>query len=128
MSHYTTIKVKLHENDIDALKMACKELGLEFGGKGRVRFYYDRNQVTADYVIKIPGCPYDVGLQKDPITGDLTLVYDKYEGLVEKVLGVDCAKLVQSTVYNKIAKQAKLKGYFVAKRVEKDSVFVEIKL
>ena len=125
MSHYSTIKCTLTINDLDFIKDACKELGLTFRVGGKVRFYYTHDEQTADYVISIPGSRYDVGLKKDK-QGNLELVYDKYDGSVEKVLGKDCHKLIQSTVYHKIVRHAKLNRKFVAKRRVGDSLFVEI--
>jgi len=126
MSHYSTIKCSLTISDLDFIKEACKELGLTFRVGGKVRFFYSHDQQTADYVISIPGSNYDVGLKRD-LAGNLTLIYDKFDGSVEKVLGKDCHKLIQSTIYHKIVKHAKLNGKFVAKRYNKgESVFVEI--
>lgn len=114
MSHYSTIKVKI--DDIEAVRDACEELGLTLKGKGKVRFYYSHNQIEADYVISIPGCPYDVGLVKD-MSGEYSLVYDKFGNHVEKVLGENCHKLVQAAVYHKVKRQAKMRGFFVQKKV-----------
>ena len=126
MSHYTTIEVKLNIYDISAIKDACKELGLTLRGRGKIRYFYTHDQVTADYVISIPNCPYDVGLVKDE-KGNLKIVYDDFQGKVEQILGKNCSKLVQSAIFHKIKRAAQLKGKFISKRVMvKDSVFVEI--
>lgn len=122
MSHYSTVTVKI--DDVNAVKDACKELGLIIKEKGTIRYYYNQGHTTADYVISIPNCPYDVGLVKDPLTGNYNLVYDKYGGHVEKVLGVNCCKLVQSATYHKIAKHAKLKGFFITKQDNKGKLQV----
>jgi len=125
MSHYTQIKCSLTIGDLDFIKEACKELGLTFRIGGKVRFFYNHDQKTADYVISIPGSNYDVGLKADK-KGNFELIYDKFDGSVERILGKDCHRLIQSTVYHKICKHAKLNGRFVAKRRVGDSLFVEV--
>jgi len=103
-------------NDIDAIKAACEELGLQIREGGVVRYYYQNNNVKADYVISWAGSSYDVGLKKDIKTGNFHLVYDTYNGQVEAKLGKGCCKLIQSATFHKIAVKAKLKGWFVTKR------------
>lgn len=118
MSHYSTIAVEL--NDIESIKAACSELNISVKERGKIRYYFSQGVADADYVLSIQGCPYDVGLVKDPKTGNFNLVYDKYGGHVEKVLGKNCSKLVQSATYHRIVKKAKLKGFFVS-RTTKDN-------
>jgi hypothetical protein len=114
MSHYSQHVSKL--NDIDAVKAACEELNLTIREGGTVRYYSSSNQVKANFVISIPGCQYDVGLVKDSKTGNYTLVYDEWQGYVEKKLGKGCIKLIESANYHKITKKAKLRGYFINRK------------
>ena len=114
MSHYSQHVSKL--NDIDSIKAACEELKLSVKENAYVRYYSSHGQVKADYVISIPGCPYDVGLVKDIKTGNFNLVYDEFQGHVEKILGKKCIKLIESSTYHRISRKAKLKGYFVNRK------------
>jgi hypothetical protein len=125
MSHYSTIKVSLTISDLDFIKEACKELNLTFRIGGKVRFFYGHDQQTADYVISVPGSNYDVGLKRN-LKGELELIYDKFDGSIERILGKDCHKLIQSTVYHKICKSAKLNGKVVTKKKVGDSLFVTV--
>jgi len=121
MSHYSTHTTKL--NDLDSIKAACTELNLTIKEGGRIRYYSSMGQVNADYVISIQGCPYDVGLVKDQKTGNYNLVYDTWQGYVEKHLGKGCEKLIKSAIFHKIAKKAKGYGYFIQKKdTEKGTV------
>ena len=127
MSHFSRIAVQL--DDIEAIKEACKELGVTLSaGKARVAGYYgDRGSIEADHVISIAGCHYQVGLVKNEVTGNYDLVYDKFSGEVEKKLGNNCSKLVQSATYHKVARHAKLKGYFITKKLtDKGTLHVEL--
>jgi hypothetical protein len=124
MSHYSTHNTKL--NDIDSIKDACNELGLTIKEGGTVRYYSSQGQVKADYVISWSGSPYDVGLVKDKITGNFNLVYDSYQGYVEKKLGKGCTKLIDSSTFHRIAKKAKLKGYFLTKKSDETGIDVTL--
>lgn len=125
MSHLTELgKVNLGMFDIEAIKDACQELHLTFRVGGHIRYYYGQGQ-TADYVISIEGCPYDVGLVKDE-QGNFKLVYDKWNDVVEKALGKNCHKLVQSAIFHKIRRACNQKGKPIIKRQGKTSLFVEI--
>lgn len=126
MSQYTTFgKINLCIYDLDAIKDACQELHLSFRVGGTVRYYWGHNQITADYVISIEGCPYDVGLIKDEF-GNFKLVYDTYGGHVEKALGKGCHRLVQSAIFHKIRRACNQRGKPIIRRQGKTSVFVEI--
>jgi len=115
MSHYSQFVSKL--NDIDSVRLACEELGLSIRENSTVRGYYSDNQsVKADFVVSWLGCQYEVGLVRDAKTGHFTLVYDTWQGNVEKKLGKGCIKLIESANFHKIAKKAKLKGYFINRR------------
>jgi len=127
MSHYTTIEVKLSIHDIEAIRDACAELKLKIRAGGIVRYYFSHNQQHADYVVSIPGCPYDVGLVKDG-NGNFKLVYDDYQGYVEKALGKGCHKLIQSAIFHKIRRKSVSMGKHIFKQQKSgsNSLFVEI--
>jgi hypothetical protein len=60
MSHFTEIKAQI--KDIEALRLACQELGLTLLQNVEARGYYD-NKTKGDYVIQLNG-PYDIALNK----------------------------------------------------------------
>lgn len=126
MSHFSRVEVKL--DDEAAIREACKELGLTITGKGRVEGYYgDRGSTEADLVISVPNTHYQVGLVLNPKTGNYDLVYDKFSGEIEAKLGSNCSKLVQSATYHKVARHARLKGYFITKKMtDKGTLHVEL--
>lgn len=116
MSHFTRHECKL--DDMEAIKEACKELGVTLSeGKARVQGYYGAHgSIEADRVITVPGTHYQVGLVKNEKTGNYDLVYDGYDGTIEAKLGKGCHKLIQSATFHKIARPARLKGFFITKK------------
>jgi|GEM_PF-6107024 len=116
MSHLSQYTTKL--NDLESIKAACEELGLQFKEGGNVRWYGSSQR--ADFVISWAGSSYDVGLVKDPITGNYTLIYDTYTGQVEQKLGRGCNRLIDSANYHKVAKKALAYGYFVQRENTED--------
>ena len=71
MSHTSTIKVKFE--DKEALKAACKSLGLHFQeGSHSVQLYGEK--VKTDFSIKLEGWRYPVAICGDEIK------YDSYNG------------------------------------------------
>jgi hypothetical protein len=57
MSHFTEIKTQI--KDIEALRLACQELGLSLVPNTEARGYYE-NKSKGDYVVQLKG-PYDLG-------------------------------------------------------------------
>ena len=114
MSHTSLVQANI--SDLESVQEACKELNLSIRKGGIVKSYY--NDKTADYVISIQGCPYEVGLVWNNKEKKYNLLYDSYGGHIENKLGKNCGKLVQSAAFHKVAKAAKLKGFFVSKKIE----------
>ena len=56
MSHFTEIKTQI--KDIEALRLACQELGLNLLQNAEARGYYE-NKTKGDYVIQLKGL-YDI--------------------------------------------------------------------
>jgi hypothetical protein len=112
MSHYSTIAVNL--DDEASIKAACNELDLKFRLNSKVKGYYGHGE-TCDMVIEIQGSPYEVGLRRNG-KGGYDLIYDKFGGHVEKVLGKDCKKLVESATYHKVTKTARKLGYLIQRK------------
>ncbi len=75
MSHFTEIKTQI--KDIEALRLACQELGLGLVPNTEARGYYE-NKTKGDYVIKLKG-PYDIALNKQH-DGTFDLTADLWQG------------------------------------------------
>ena len=82
MSHFTEIKSQI--KDIEALRLACQELGLTLLRRAEARSYYE-NKTKGDYVIRLKG-PYDIALNKRQ-DGTYGLTADLWQGHVEKEVG-----------------------------------------
>lgn len=91
MSHTTTIK-SLAIKDTRAIVKAVEELraqgvNCQLLTNAVPRLYYQNQHGRCDYVVNLPGCRFDVGLdlQSD---GSYAPVFDEHGGLVSKHLGV----------------------------------------
>ena len=60
MSHFTEIKTQI--KDIEALRLACLEMGLTLLQNADARGYYE-NKTKGEYVVQLQG-PYDIALNK----------------------------------------------------------------
>lgn len=116
MSHTTAIKaVKI--TSLTALKAAITTLAqngmkisLQEGGVPRAYYPDQPGMGHADFVIKLGGCPYDIGLYKQD-DGSYEPRTDFFRGHVESVLGAKAS----SPEY---AEQAKLGRLFQAYAIE----------
>ena len=118
MSHTTKLS-QCKVRDISALQSAAQEHGLTVKHNVRPKMYFANQHGVCDYVLEIPNCPYEVGLEKDN-QGGYDFVFDSWDGHIQKAIGDSrggpistIAKLVQS--YNKHAmiNAAVSKGYTV---------------
>jgi hypothetical protein len=115
MSHFTTIKTQI--KDIEALRSACKEMGLTVLQNTTARGYGGSTR-QGDFVIKLNG-PFDIALNKQPDnTYDLTTDY--WMGHVEKEVGKDYSKLIQLYGVHKTTIEARKKGLSVLRRQKQD--------
>ncbi len=105
MSHFTEIKTQI--KDIEALKLACRELGLTLLQNAEARGYYE-NKTKGDYVIRLKG-PYDIALSKQP-DGTFGLTADLWNGHVENEVGQGYGKLLQLYGVHKATIEARKKG------------------
>lgn len=124
MSHTTSIK-SIKIMDIAALRAAVNALAnngvnisLQEGGKPRAYYSTQEGMGAADFVIRLPGAAYDIGLYKDKdgsyeARTDFHRPWDKSKGCaVEDVLGVkasDSDKVAQAKLgklYAEYAAQA----------------------
>jgi hypothetical protein len=115
MSHFTEIKTQI--KDIQALRSACKELGLTLLQKAEARGYYE-NKIKGEYVIRLKG-PYDIAVnqQKD---GAYCLLADFWQGQVAKEVGENYGKLLQLYAVHKATLEARKKGLSVLRRPQQN--------
>jgi hypothetical protein len=136
MSHVVSIKTEFR--DLEAVKRACKELGLTFKeNQTTIRWYgrwvNDYNAEDAafklgikpeqygicDHAIECPGSNYDVGLLKNPATGGYKLYFDFYStngAAIQAAIGKNGEKLLQYYAAAKLVMESKLKGYMVQRK------------
>ena len=115
MSHFTEITTQI--KDIEALRLACQELGLNLLQSAEARGYYD-NKTKGDYVIQLKG-PYDIALNKQA-DGTFGIASDLWNGHVEKEVGQKYGKLLQLYGVHKATMEARKKGLSVLRRQKQD--------
>lgn len=115
MSHFTTIKTQI--KDIEALKSACKEMGLTLLQNTTARGYGGSSR-KGDFVIKLDG-PFDIAVNKQPDT-TYGLTTDWWAGHVEKEVGQNYSKLLQLYGVHKTTIEARKKGLSVLRRQKQD--------
>ena len=115
MSHFTEITTQI--KDIEALRLACQELGLNLLQDAEARGYYD-NKTKGDYVIQLKG-PYDIALNKQA-DGTFGITSDLWNGHVEKEVGQGYGKLLQLYGVHKATLEARKKGLSVLRRQKQD--------
>ena len=115
MSHFTEIKTQI--KDIEALRFACQELGLNLLQNAEARGYYE-NKTKGDYVIQLKG-PYDIALNKQA-DGTFGITSDLWNGHVEKEVGQKYGKLLQLYGVHKATIEARKKGLSVLRRQKQD--------
>ena len=115
MSHFTQIQTKI--TDIEALRAACGELGLEVLDNTQARGF-GRNTRHGEHVIRLKG-PYDIAVNPTD-SGDYSLETDLWQGHVEKELGPDLGRLRQLYGVHKATAEAKRRGLRVRRRALAD--------
>jgi len=103
--------------DIDALRLACSELGLTLLPNTEARRYYE-NKTKGDYVIKLNG-PYDIALNKQK-DGTYGLTADLWNGHVEEEVGQGYGKLLPLYGVHKATLMARKKGLSVLRRPQQN--------
>ena len=111
MSHFTTIETQI--KDIEALRSACQELGLEVLENVEARGYGNSRR-KGDFVIRLKG-PYDIALNR-AANGTYELTTDWWNGHVEKEVGAGFGRLLQVYGVHKATREAKRRGYRVKRR------------
>lgn len=137
MSHVATVDV--HITNLDALKKACKNIGLEFReGQKTYKWYgqhvgdypipegYDRNDLgKCVHAIAIPGNSnaYEIGVveRKDGKEG-YTLMWDFWAGGngLQKVVGDDCNNLSHEYAKEQTIEFANENGYTFSEEAQED--------
>ncbi len=115
MSHFTEIKTQI--KDIEALRSACKEMGLTLLQSAEARGYYE-NKAKGDYVIRLKG-PYDIALNKQP-DGTFGLTADLWNGHVENEVSQGYGKLLQLYGVHKATMEARKKGLSVLRKQQQN--------
>jgi hypothetical protein len=111
MSHFTKIETQI--KDIDALRSACAELGLNLEQDTKARGYV-QNEIAGKYVIRLRG-PYDIAVNQSA-NGAYSLTCDWWAGHVEKEVGKNYGKLLQLYGVHKALREARRKGCLVQRR------------
>jgi hypothetical protein len=115
MSHFTQIQTRI--TDIEALRSACAELGLEVAENAQARGF-GRNTRSGRHVIRLKG-PYDIAVNPTD-TGEYSLETDLWQGHVEKELGPGLGRLRQLYGVHKATAEAKRRGLRVRRRALAD--------
>jgi hypothetical protein len=105
MSHFTEIRTRI--TDIEALRQACDELGVELLDNATARGF-GRNTRHGRHVIRLKG-PYDVAVNPTD-RGDYSLETDLWQGHVEKELGSGLGRLRQLYGVHKATAEARRRG------------------
>lgn len=111
MSHFTTIETQI--KDIEALRSTCGELGLTLVQNAQARGYGGKSH-QGEYVIRLKG-PYDIALNRQT-NGSYQLSTDWWNGHVEKEVGKNFGRLLQSYGVWKTTMEASRKGYMVTRQ------------
>jgi hypothetical protein len=115
MSHLTDIDIEIR--DIEALKEACTEMGLQVEKAGMARGYGEALH-RAEYIIKLKG-PYDIAVEKQK-DGRWTLSADLWQGHVEREVGPKFGRLRQFYGVHRTLHEAKRLGLKARRSVLQD--------
>lgn len=127
MSHVARIEMEIR--DLDTLKAACEQLGLEFvAGQQSYRWYGQHvgdypvpegfsveDLGRCDHAIRAPGATYEIGVVHRKVR--YHLLWDFYrQGGLERTLGKGAGRLKQAYSVERVRREARLKGYQVHER------------
>jgi hypothetical protein len=135
MSHVAKITIEIQS--LDALKAACKRLGLTFNMNQKTYAWYGRHvgdyplpegfkvedMGKCDHAIHVPGATYEIGVVKKG--NKYELLWDfYYSGGLEKILGKGGGKLKQAYAVSQGVLTAKKQGFLVTeKKMVKEKVY-----
>lgn len=128
MSHVATVDLQIL--DLDALKAACEEIGLIWKeGQKTYRWYqkwmndYGKDDAAykngikpedygkCEHAIGTKSNGYEIGVVKNPKGKGYVLIWDFFDGTIEKAAGKQCDKLFKTYSKNVAVKQVKRLGY-----------------
>ena len=125
--------IKLQVKSLDALKLACHRLGLEFRENQKTYRWFGRyagdspipegftqeDLGKCDHAIRVPDAIYEIGLVfKD---GAWRLMWDSWQtGGLEAALGKDCNKLRQAYGIEAAKLEAQRQGYSIWEEQRED--------
>ena len=115
MSHFVTIQTQIR--DLDALREACTELGVELLQGVQARGF-NGALLPADHVIRLKG-PYDVALQASS-DQCLQLSTDWWNGHVAAEVGPGFGRLLQLYAVHKTVREARRKRLSVRRQQQQD--------
>ena len=143
MSHVCAISLEIR--DLDALKLACQQLGLEFREGQRTwkwfnRFVNDYHGSDAAYkhglkpeqyghsehAIGLKDCQYEIGVIRTADGKGYSLAFDFWGPgrSIRDKLGAGCEKLKQRYGANVASKSLRAKGYRVKETISQDGAIV----
>jgi hypothetical protein len=111
MSHIQTIEVEI--TDLQALKSACKRLGLEWKQDQKTFKWYQPRPEPCDHAISVPGANYEIGVLKNGDRKGYTLQVDYYDRKVTEKIGQLGGLFKQAYCLEKAKLEAIRKGYSV---------------
>jgi len=127
MSHVAKIEMTIQ--NLDTLRAACEQLGLQFMADQKVFAWYGTHMGDfpvpegftvadmgkCDHAIRVPGAKYEIGIVHR--NGRYNLLWDFYRaGGLERVLGKGACRLKQAYSVERVRREARIKGYHVQER------------
>jgi hypothetical protein len=111
MSHIQTIEVEI--TDLQALKNACKRLGLTWKQDQKTFKWWGVQAAQCDHAISIPEAKYEIGVLKNADRKGFTLQVDYYDRKATEKIGQLGGFFKQAYALEKAKLEALKKGYFV---------------
>jgi hypothetical protein len=140
MSHLVSIKAEL--TDLDAIKAACKDLGLTFK-QGQTSYAWWGYSVgdyplpagftkamlgKCEHAIGVPGTTWEIGLAKNPNGKGWVPLFDFYgpqgQPILDAIGGQSGGKFIQAYGVNKQLAHAKKLGLHATKQIQKNGSIV----
>lgn len=122
MSHIATVRVQL--KDVSALEAAAKELGLTVIHERTFRTPFTANQPCA-FKLAFPNSKHEIGViaRRD---GTYDLAYDRWGGVVERILGKDAARFKQLYSKHAVINAAWRQGFTYTVREEAGKIVINL--
>lgn len=125
MSHISKFEVKVYTKDMQAFRLACKDLGFILHEDAKsYRHYY--GTAKCDMMVEVPGVKHQVGLIKQP-DGSYQMECDTYGELGRKI-GHNGEKLKDAFASQKIQINARNRGWAIQKQDAKSKKKIRLVL